>query len=328
MGRMGRGLVFISLVALLSGAWGQAPLNKAQIAFSRTNNRTGLVEMFTMDTDGKNQRPLAEGIEAVYPTWSPDGGSVIFPSLVIRGVAGLYMMDADGRNFRLLYEGNAGSPRMSPGGTKILFEWRTPERPAITDIFTLDVDGGNVRRLTNGDASSGSPTWSPDGREIAFVTKGEDGAQGIYVMSSDGEIDRRLTPEVTSCRYFGIAWSPNGREIAYACWKVGDCTIRMYVAEIGSGRVRKLTRGCETRDQAPVWSPNGKRIAFTAYQNKDFGAFHGKYDIYVMNRDGRMRRRLTHTEDSRASDWYDPAYPRPVTTVGKLATTWGELKIN
>ena len=280
-----------------------------------------------MDTDGKNQRPLAEGIEAIFPTWSPDGRSIAFYSRVIRGVAGIYLMDADGRNFRLLFEAHA-TPKWSPDGTKILFGWRTPERPAITDIFALDVDGGSVRRLTNGDASSGSPTWSPDGREIAFVTKGEDGARGIYVMSSDGEIDRRLTPEVTSCRYFGIAWSPNGREMAYGCWKVGDCTIRMYVAEIGSGRVRKLTRGCETRDQKPVWSPNGRKIAFTSYQNRNFDPRHGQYDIYVMNRHGSMRRRLTHTDDSQASDWYDPAYPRPVTAVGKLATTWGELKID
>ena len=147
-----RGCVFICLVALLSGAWGQAP-DQAQIAFWCTNNRTGLREMFTMDTDGENQRPLAEGIGAIFPTWSPDGGSIAFYSRVIRGVAGIYLMDADGRNFRLLVEAHA-TPKWSPDGTKILFGWRTPERLAITDIVALDVDGGNLRRLTNGDASA------------------------------------------------------------------------------------------------------------------------------------------------------------------------------
>jgi TolB protein len=62
----------------------------------------------------------------------------------------------------------------------------------MNDIYIMDSDGGNVRRLTNHPAFDYDSPWSPDGRRIAF-TSTRDGRSQIYVMDADGGNVQRLT---------------------------------------------------------------------------------------------------------------------------------------
>ena len=325
---MKRGLIAMSLVMLCGNAWGQAP-HKAQITFMSARN--GFGEIFSMDTDGKNQRPVAEGIEGGSPAWSPDGRRIAFFSTEIEGVEAIYVMDADGSNLRLVYEGYSREFEWSPDSKQLvaavyrLADERPPEFPPAKglkiDIGVVEVDSGEMRWLTEETGGGYHPTWSPDGKRIAYVTK-QDGVVGIYVMSAAGVIERRLTPVHIGCHFFDLAWSPDGREIAYSCRKVRDCTTRIYVMEVDLGRVRRLTDDCAIEDLHPAWSPDGKKIAVTTRRD-------GARNIEVMNANGTNREQLTYGANNAHPTWYAPSYSvTSVTPSGKLATTWGELKVD
>ena len=82
----------------------------------------------------------------------------------------------------------------------------------VAEIYTVGSDGRDLRRLTNNRAIDVSPSWSPDGSRIAFVSD-RTGSPQIYVMNADGSDQRRLTFQ--GSYNTNPAWSPDGRWIAY-----------------------------------------------------------------------------------------------------------------
>ncbi len=83
------------------------------------------------------------------------------------------------------------------------------DRDGNNEIFVMDANGKNQRRLTNSGASDEQSTWSPSGQKIAFVSK-RDGNKEIYVMDADGNNPRRLTNNEASDA--SPAWSPDGKK--------------------------------------------------------------------------------------------------------------------
>ena len=99
------------------------------------------------------------------------------------------------------------------------------------EIYVMDASSGeNQRRLTDDSSIDVSPSWSPDGRHIAFSSR-RDGNDEIYVMGSDGSNPRRLTDHPAEDR--APSWSPDGRHIAFSSNRDGDWEI--YVMDIASG---------------------------------------------------------------------------------------------
>jgi Tol biopolymer transport system component len=80
------------------------------------------------------------------------------------------------------------NPEASPNGRQVAF---MSQRDGNWEVYSANIDGGNLRRLTRDPSNDGLPAWSPDGRYIAFVTN-RDGPWAVWVMRPDGSQQRRL----------------------------------------------------------------------------------------------------------------------------------------
>jgi len=158
--------------------------------------------------------------------------------------------------------------------------------PTLTDegkfeIYTIEADGSDARRLTNNAAFDAGPTFSPDGQRIAFVSH-RDGNYEIYVMNADGTDQQRLTHNPAQDRQ--PAFSPDGKQIAFASDRTSNFEI--YLMNADGTDQQRLTHRRDVDDD-PTFFPSGKKIAFVRVGP-------GFHDIFTIRADGSQFRRLTH----------------------------------
>ena len=160
------------------------------------------------------------------------------------------------------------------------------------DIYVMDLNGGNLRSLTNHPANEQDPTWSPDGRFLAY-TSNQDGTYKIYVLDTETGEHRRLTDRHE--REWTPAWSPDGKWIAFAAdgheeiqlgeWGKFKITRHIYKADVNGAHLVQLTDW--GTNVGPAWSPDSQWIAFVSYHRGN-----ERNGIYVMDADGRRLRRI------------------------------------
>lgn len=122
------------------------------------------------------------------PAWSPTGRELAFVSDRAGG-AHLFVMDTEGTNVRqLTFGGWQTQPRWSPKGDTIVYT----ARQGTHDLWAINADGSNARRLTAGPGDNQGATWSPNARHLAFQTN-RLGGWRIFSMFADGSEQAPLT---------------------------------------------------------------------------------------------------------------------------------------
>ena len=176
-------------------------------------------------------------------------------------------------------------PPPPPRRGQIVFQ---SNRDGDHEIYIMEQDGSNQRKLTSNESADNYPVVSPDGRMILFQSE-RDGNEEVYVMNLDGTDQQRLTNSASADRL--PTWSPDGTQIAFVSERSGNHNLHIMDADGGSER--QLTFD-NLRKGHPSWSVNNQ-IAFNA------GDIAGSsWEIYVVDIDGGNRRQLTNNT---VSDW-------------------------
>lgn len=123
----------------------------------------------------------------------------------------------------------------------------TTDKDGSTDIYTSDLDGQNLTRLTDSTREEAQPKWSPDGKKIVFSSDLED----LYIMNADGSNQTRLNIAPYKNAYFP-EWSPDGEKIAFST------DTSFVVLDLQTGTLSKLS----SLGVLPSWSPDGKKLVF------------------------------------------------------------------
>jgi Tol biopolymer transport system component len=172
----------------------------------------------------------------------------------------------------------------SPDGTKIVFcslRNAEPGKRLETDpsffgeIYIMNADGSDQRRLTSTPGYDGGPFFSPDGQRIIWRRFDDKGVNAdVYTMKVDGSDVRRLTD------FGAMSWAPyyhpSGKYVIFTSNKLGFSNFELYLVDTQGGTEPIRVTYTEGFDGLPVFSPNGTRLCWTSARTSD-----GKSQLFL-----------------------------------------------
>ena len=253
-------------------------------------------EVYVVDYDGANEQRITNSRDLnSNPTWASDARGIAYsayrrngaPDIVLSLIyTGVLQNLTKGR-----FRDGAYLPAFSPDGKQVAFT-ATADGASAQDIYVMNADGSNSRRITTHPDIDTTPTWSPSGTQMAFVSD-RTGRPQIYIMNADGSGVRRLPiPEAEADH---PTWAPAPfNEIAYYARTGSGYDIKIH--ELATGQTRQLTFS-EGSNESPSYSPSGRHLAFTSSRGS------GLYQVYTIGRDGNGLRQITRSGNNHTPDW-------------------------
>jgi Tol biopolymer transport system component len=216
-------------------------------------------------------------------------GVIVFTSTDMAGNWQIFSANPDGSNRKQIShmpatDFDSWTPMISPDGQKIAFNYG---HGGVADLFTINVDGGKLTRITHNSRSS-TPHWSPDGMHLIYTqTSKRSGAGVITVINADGTgPTQALTDDLFD--NFGAFYSPDASRIYYTS-AAGGYVCAAWVMNADGSAKHRLTEAAFLGLPTGI-SPDGQHVLLQNNQNSPAALTN---DIFVMNPDGTARTQLT-----------------------------------
>ncbi|MBA3645408.1 MAG: PD40 domain-containing protein [Gemmatimonadaceae bacterium] len=250
--------------------------------------------LHVVDSDGAVDEVIKTPGAPMSPSWHPAAKSIVYSDFTDSGTqigevdlsnGAVHLVAATPRGLNI-------TPVYSPDGRYLVYG-AGGERPA--DLVMYEV-GSTLppKPLSVGKYENSSPSFSPDGSRMVFMSPRPALTPQIFVMNADGTKVKLLTPFVKGKRSYrtGPDWSPTGDAVAYE-QQNGD--FQVWMINIKSGKMTQLTKYKENED--PSWAPDGRHMAITSTRGG------GTRDIWVLDTKTGKFRQLTHVDGARLASW-------------------------
>ncbi|MGD9161088.1 MAG: hypothetical protein PVG39_21910 [Desulfobacteraceae bacterium] len=261
--------------------------------FLFVNKSTGNREVYICDFDGYNIKKLtSENCPTYFPKWSPKGGGFAFMSYREGNMKLYYMNLASGKINRISGDMDGISASWTSEGESLDLVMR---EYGNADIFNVDPNGKIIKKLTRNGNEEISPSRSPDGKKMVFVSDRSD-AQQIYIKDLVTQSEERITFDFKECT--SPVWSALNK-IVFAAIK--ESTWDIYTMNPDGSGIKRLTEG-NGNNEEPCWSPDGRYIVFSSSRS-------GGYHLYIMNANGFNQRRITYFKGEEREPSWSPLAP-------------------
>jgi TolB protein len=285
-----------------------------KLIFQSTRDGYPCDQIYTMDLDGANIRRVSMGKgRTTCSYFLPDGQHFIYSSTHLAGddcppkpsftkgyvwaidkSFDLFLSDLQGHLTQLTRTpGYDAEATVSPDGKRIVF---TSVRDGDLELYSMNIDGSQVKRLTHTLGYDGGAFFSPDSQKIVYRAShpsdepslarykellGQDliepGQLELYVMNADGSNSVQITRNRAAnfCPFF----HPNGKQIIFAS-NLGDPKGRnfdLYLINLDGSGLEQVTAN-ETFDGFPMFSPDGKKLVFASNRN---GKARGETNVFI-----------------------------------------------
>ncbi len=291
-------ILLLTIVFTLTACLGRTPDQSVKIQPTKTKQSPTLIPEVTQTKQSPTLIPeVTQTIQPTIVSPEPDVFSPEFNGLLTfysnrDGNPEIYIQNGVNKEItRLTYDPSVDdSPALSPDGNQVVFlsarNDPNPHFPNLKyEIYLINSDGSNLRRLTYTEETEDHPAWSPDGEWIVFdADYDNDSFFEIYKIRSDGSSLIRLTTNQANDQF--ADWSPDGEKIAFASDRNGGWDL--FVMNTDGSDQQSITSET-TWELFPAWSPDGNQISFTGLIPNSRNT-----DVFLIDSNGENLRQLTN----------------------------------
>ena len=193
-------------------------------------------------------------------------------------------------------------PAWSPDGRRIAFRRTACCGGTLESLWVIDVDGSNAHEVVpniwdsrvqeaeshsrSNRTSAGAPTWSADGRRLAFLAPGVGLLRDVYVVDADGRNLRNVSnsPEAEN----GLAWSPDGTRLAYVRNRDASNSNAFFLVTDADGSNARPVPGPPLSPYLLIWSPDGARLLGMAFADPEDGVNADQNTVIELDPSGHL----------------------------------------
>lgn len=250
-------------------------------------------DLYICDADGQNMMQITKDrAVCLSPDWGPDGASLVYTSFR-GGYPDVYYVDLKSSRWKRVsgYPGLNTGAEVSPNGREMVL---TLSKDGNPDLYVINLINRRLTRLTKTpNAAEASPSWSPRGDMIAFVSD-RSGAPQVYTMNARGGNQRRVT--FVGRENVSPDWGPDDKIV---CSSRRGGRYQISIVDLKLRKEMQITSDYVDHE-APSWAPNGRHIAYARVEGYST-------DVYVLDTmSGPPVRSMRLT--TLQGDWYSPAW--------------------